>query len=221
LKNLWRGLVELLAPTRCASCGGPEVDGGDPLCRRCAARLPRLDHDLRVPGLATCVAAVEFVGEVEAWIHRYKYPARGIAGLDPAPSAVIRSLAGEAARRARGPATGWVVPVPLHPAALRRRGFNPASTIAREVARARGLPLVPTALRRLRDTPSQTGLDRRQRERNLAGAFGCPAPVPMRIWLVDDVVTTGSTLAAAARALHRAGAREIAGVCLAWTPRLR
>jgi ComF family protein len=142
------------------------------------------------------VAAVEFAGEVESWVHRFKYPAPGTA-----PS--------------------WVIPVPLHPIPLRRRGFNPAALIAREVARARGLPLATRALARLRDTPSQTGLDRRQRERNLAGAFACRLRVPQRVWLVDDVITTGSTLAAAARALRGAGAREITGLCIAWTPRMR
>jgi ComF family protein len=214
-------VIELVAPERCSACGAAGPGGGGPLCGICDARLPRLDHDLRVPGLAACVAAVEFAGEVESWVHRFKYPARGIEGLDPEPAAVIRALAREASHRAPGTAPSWVIPVPLHPIPLRRRGFNPAALIAREVARARGLPLATRALARLRDTPSQTGLDRRQRERNLAGAFACRLRVPQRVWLVDDVITTGSTLAAAARALRGAGAREITGLCIAWTPRMR
>ena len=111
-----------------------------------------------------------------------------------------------------------VVPVPLHPRRLRARGFNPACVLARALARERGIRLDPVALRRVRDTPSQTGLDRRARRRNVRGAFVARSRVPPRVWLVDDVVTTGSTLGEAARALHRAGARSVVGICAARTP---
>jgi predicted amidophosphoribosyltransferase len=73
----------------------------------------------------------------------------------------------------------------------------------------------------VRDTPSQTGLDRRARARNVAGAFRVRrgARIPPRVWLVDDVVTTGATLAEAARVLRRAGARQVAAICAARTLR--
>jgi len=70
----------------------------------------------------------------------------------------------------------------------------------------------------VRDTPSQTGLDRRARRRNVRGAFAPRRQVAPLVWLVDDVVTTGSTLAEAARALRRAGATHVVGVCAAYTP---
>jgi predicted amidophosphoribosyltransferase len=108
--------------------------------------------------------------------------------------------------------------VPQHPRRLRARGFSPAREVARVVARAAGARLSARALLRTRDTPSQTGLARAARERNVRGAFRARASVPPRVWLVDDVVTTGSTLAEAARALRGAGAREVVGVCVAWTP---
>jgi predicted amidophosphoribosyltransferase len=73
-------------------------------------------------------------------------------------------------------------------------------------------------LARLRDTPSQTGLSRNARRRNVAGAFVARRESPARVWLIDDVVTTGSTLDAAAKALHGAGAREVVAVCLARRP---
>jgi ComF family protein len=119
-----------------------------------------------------------------------------------------------------GPAPDLVAPVPLHPRRLRERGFSPAALLARALAREARVPVAPTLLARVRDTRSQTELSRAERRRNVAGAFVPRTAAPARVWLVDDVVTTGSTLAEAARALRRAGAREIVGVCLAWRPLL-
>jgi ComF family protein len=171
-----------------------------------------------VPGLAACVAAVPFCGPVESWVRRFKYPEPGLRGLDPAPGAVLRALICEAGDRAPGPPPERVVPVPLHPRRLRERGFNPAALLARALARELGVRHDATALRRVRDTPSQTGLGRAARRRNVRGGFRARGAVPPCIWLVDDVVTTGSTLAEAAGALRRAGARRVVGVCAAWTP---
>jgi ComF family protein len=223
-RDLARGLGELLLPAFCAGCEGAlgEAEQDAALCRACAARLPWLAPGplARAPaGLDAVFASLAFEGEVEAWIRRFKYPAAGLAGLDPAPGAVVRDFAraAAAAALARSAAPDAVVPVPLHPRRLRARGFNPAALIAREVARAARAPLDLRALARVRDTPSQTGLDRSARRRNVLDAFRARS-VPRRVWLADDVVTTGSTLAEAARALRRAGAREIAGVCAAATP---
>jgi ComF family protein len=151
-------------------------------------------------------------------VRRFKYASPGLAGLDPAAEAVARLLVREAAARVPGPAPDALVPVPLHPARIRSRGFAPAAILARVAARALGAPAV-AGLQRVRDTPSQTGLDRPGRRRNVAGAFapGRAAPGPT-VWLVDDVVTTGATLGEAARALRAAGARRVAAICLARTP---
>jgi ComF family protein len=177
-------------------------------CCRACARTP----------LASCTAPVWFEGDTEDWIHRLKYPGRGLAALDARPLAVARALAREAASRAPGAAPDRIVPIPLHPRTLRRRGFNPATLLAREISRTVGTRCDPTLLSRVRDTASQTGLDRRGRRRNVRGAFRANRPPPHRIWLVDDVVTTGATLEEAARALRRAGARRVDALCAARTP---
>lgn len=132
----------------------------------------------------------------------------------------MRGLALEAARRAPGAPPGLVVPVPLHPRRLRERGFNPAALLARWIAREHGLRFDAALLERVRATPSQTGLGRRARRVNVRGAFAVPrdAHAPRAIWLVDDVVTTGSTLAECARTLRRAGAKQIVAICVARTP---
>jgi ComF family protein len=164
---------------------------------------------------------VPFEGEAARWLRRFKYPDPGLFGLDPAAEAVATALIREAGRRAPGPAPDLIVPVPLHPLRLRQRGFNPAGLLAATLGRDRDLPVDHAALTRIRNTPSQTRLARSQRARNLSGAFRAgKKPLPDRIWLVDDVVTTGSTLREAARALRRAGADRIVGVCAARTPEI-
>lgn len=172
--------------------------------------------------LESWVAAVPFEGEAATWLRRFKYPGPGLFGLDPAAEAVAATLIGEAARRVPGPAPDLIVPVPLHPLRLRQRGFSPAGLLAAALGRARELPVDPAALARFRNTPSQTRLARSERARNVSGAFRARGrSLPERIWLVDDVVTTGSTLREAARTLRGAGAHRVVAVCAARTPEFR
>ena len=156
------------------------------------------------------------------WIRRFKYPAPGLLGLDPAADAVVLTLIRRAARRVPPALRAQaVVPVPLHPTRYRERGFDQASLLARAVARDQGLRHLPRALARTRPTRRQTGLSRSERHRNVRGAFRARHSVPACVWLVDDVATTGSTLGEAARALRRAGALRVVGLCAARTPAIR
>jgi ComF family protein len=236
--DLVTGFVELLWPRACAACG---VAAPEPLCAACRRGLPWIeagtctlcqerprargatrcfDCAARRRPLAACVAGVRFEGVAANWIRAFKYTSPWRVSFGASERARIRTLAQASFAHAPMPAPDALVPIPLHRRRLRARGFNPALQVARELARENRVPVLH-ALTRSRDTPSQTGLGRADRRRNMAGAFVPRRDPPARVWLVDDVVTTGATLEAAARVLRRAGAQEVVGICLARTPPAR
>jgi ComF family protein len=108
-----------------------------------------------------------------------------------------------------------VVPVPLHRSRIRDRGFNQAELLARQLA----LPVNLRLLKRRKNTPSQTGLSRSQRTLNLSAAFEVRGQPPETVLVVDDVLTTGSTLHEIAKTLKRAGARRVEVLTVARVPR--
>jgi len=220
MREVLRGLLDLLVPPLCAGCGGDPGEADAALCQRCDAAIERLAADPEPPRpLQSLHCGAAYRGELERWVGRLKYPRSGLGGLDPTPLRVLTMLAREAGGRVPPPRPELLVPVPLHPRRLRSRGFSPAGLLARGVARDFGIAFDAVALRRVRDTPSQTGLGRRARRENVRGAFAARRRVPDRVWLVDDVATTGATLAACAQTLRHAGARQVVGVCAAFTPR--
>jgi ComF family protein len=112
----------------------------------------------------------------------------------------------------------YLIAMPLHPAKLRRSGFNQAQIIAAILARKLKLPLLPQACQRLRDTPSQTTLPWRERSKNIQGAFHCEMDLSgMRVALIDDVLTTGASLNALADAVQKCGASKISAWVVART----
>ncbi len=184
----------------CAGCGTASVpEGSGPFCPGCSGRHER----------DAVLAAAAYGGVVRAAVLGLKYRADFAAGR-----ALARLLVGAAAPAA---AAELVVPVPLHAARLRRRGFNQAAFLARPLARALGAPLGAATLRRTRATRALAGLDREAREREVGGAFTVRRPAAVagrRVLLVDDVLTTGATAEGCCRALKAAGAAW-AGVAVA------
>jgi ComF family protein len=163
------------------------------------------------PSFEAAVCYGEYDGALRELIHLLKYE-----GVRPAASVLGRML-GEVISELSprfGPEPPLVVPVPLHGSKLRGRGFNQSEVVARAAVKAAGLrsQVNTTALERIKDTGSQTGLTRAQRQQNMHGAFAVihPAEVAGRdILLVDDVFTTGATVSECARVLKKAGAARV------------
>lgn len=218
--------ADALWPPRCLACDGFAWDGALPgLCGRCADALPILRAPCprcgREAGLsavvAPCARCRAETYDLDAVVAPLAY--RGVARdlvltlkfARRTPAAVpLGLLLADAVSAARLPGD-LLVPVPLSAARLRERGFDQADELSRVVARATGLARARRALRRRRDTAPQSGLSRAGRRRNPRGAFVARrALVAGRcVLLVDDVVTTGATAGACARALRRAGARRV------------
>ena len=178
------------------------------------------------PDFARAVAYGPYQGRMREAIHALKYDrVRGAAReLGSLMALAIAQMAGEA------PAEMLVIPVPLHRAKYAQRGFNQARSLAAEALKslrkthpAWRLQLASKTLMRLRATDSQAGLTPRQRRLNVRGAFTVtdPAAVAMRhVLLVDDILTTGATARAAARALMQAGAASVRVATLARASRI-
>lgn len=200
-------LFQVLAPRRCAGCDGCLPAAGPAFCPACAPLLERPPEAQRPPGLLA--AAFLYGGPLADAILRLKYAGRTdlARGLGDLLADTALPYAGRVDR---------VIPLPLHPARLRERGFNQSALLSAPVARAIGVPLDVACLIRVRPTRDQAGLARDGRAENVRGAFSVrPAADIGRVLLVDDVRTTGATLAEAAEALLRAGAREVRTLALA------
>jgi ComF family protein len=151
----------------------------------------------------------EYDGELRRLIHLFKY-----SGVAPLARPLSRMLLSAVPRSA---VFDLIVPMPLHWLRKWQRGFNQSELLARALARPLGTPAA-NALRRSRATTPQAGLTRAQRRDNVNGSFRVhprAAIAGAHVLLVDDVMTTGATLSAAAAALKRAGARRVTAVTVA------
>lgn len=225
--NYW--LLDLVAPPGCVVCGRvgtwlcaacaatfPLFLG--PLCRRCGRPLPQAglcagcqEHPLQ---LGTLRSALIFEGQVRDALHVLKY--RGGRSVAE-PLGQIMARAWDAYHLQ----SDVLMPVPLFPNREARRGYNQAALLAKVLGRTLRIPVASQVLERVRNTRSQTRLNKEERQHNVAGAFALRTPVELTGWrvtLIDDVATTGATLDACAGVLLACGAREVNAFTLARAP---
>ncbi|HHL39508.1 MAG TPA: ComF family protein [Deltaproteobacteria bacterium] len=232
VEGVFEGLADILLPRLCPLCARPlsgrEGTGrrGAVLCGRCFAAMPLIEGPLcslcgrpfssplgpdrpcsecavDPPPYRRARSALFYEGAALDALHLFKY--RGRVSL----AAPLAALMAGAAREAAGGGADVVAAVPLHGSRLRERGFNQSLLLARAVAASMGARVDSRGLVRVAAGRPQVGLVRSERVRNVRGAFALAAPGGFsgrRVLLVDDVFTTGSTVAECARLLARAGA---------------
>ncbi len=221
--NNWLQRIQRLTyPPHCLLCGA-EGDTDRDLCPGCDRDLPRLGDScatcaLPLPGTtatrcarclrapppqAAAVAALDYIAPVDWLVTRFKFNRRLSHGQ------LLATLLAERLATI-GTDVEMLVPVPLHPRRRRERGFNQATEIAAGLRRHLHLPVQPGAASRRRETGHQADLPARERAANIRGAFRAAASVAdRRIAVVDDVITTGHTVAELARTLMAAGAERV------------
>jgi ComF family protein len=237
VRLLLRALVDTLFPPRCHLCKGPVAGGevlhlcpgcrdtlrflGSPLCPRCGipfATEGGADHPcgactVHPPPFAAARGALLFDGAARDLVHHFKYERR-VHLVHP----LGLLTAGKLAEFAADSGASLIVPVPLHVRRLRQRGFNQALLLGEYLARSWRLPLARHNLRRIRWTEPQINLSAAERSANVRNAFAVADPARLEgrcVILVDDVFTTGSTVAECSRALRRAGAEAVVVVTAA------
>ena len=241
-RRVLTGLADVVWPRTCAvgACGRPVDRPRRHLCSTCFAALPfhepggachvcGMPIPAKTPHVFVCEAcdkhpppyertcsALDYKGDVEEMIKDFKYNRASWLAEDFADL-----LEGAVRAHLDGAAVDALFPVPLHPNRLRSRGYNQAALLARALARRLGRRCDEKSLARIRDTPKQSLLNGVERRKNLTGAFSATRPTFIRgriILLIDDVTTTGSTLAAAAETLRAAGAAHVWCATLARAP---
>lgn len=241
-KPAWRRLLHRstswLLPARCVICGAGDVDAASlcvgcradlvanaPSCPRCAEPLvqsePLCGRCLRhTPPFAGSFAPLRYAWPVDGLVTRFKFHGDLAAGRS------LARLFVEHAREECDSIPALLVPVPLHRQRLRQRGYDQALELARDIhAGLDGVRLVPDLLERTRATDAQTRLDAAGRRRNVRAAFAVNARALRRLGderpalaLLDDVMTTGATLAECARVLARAGFTQVQAWAIARAP---
>lgn len=202
----WRkpGNIRFVRPPFCDRCGLPYAGdvSGDFTCGNCA------DLKLHFDSARAAVVATPFILDV---IHRYKY-GRAL-WLEPFLADLLTRAAGEALANS---GFDGIVPTPLHPLRERDREFNQAERLAAALSKRTGIPVLKGLARRTAATRTQALLDRRERSKNVAGAFEARRGISLEgqsLVVVDDVLTTGATTSALSLALRNAGAKSV----IVWT----
>ncbi len=202
-------LLDLAFPPRCAICGRAGQHG---VCPDCEKTLPYLETPLREEaGFGQCAVPLRYEGAVREALLRFKFHGARSAAEG------LGLLLGRCAAEELGGAFDVVTWAPVSEKRRRRRGYDQSELLAREAARLWDTAPEPM-LRKTRDNPPQSGLDAAARRGNVRGVYEAARPERIegrRVLLVDDIVTTGSTLTECVRVLTAAGAKSVVCACVA------
>jgi ComF family protein len=209
-----RALAASVFPPQCCLCGFPGVSLDLDLCGICRDDLPWLGRPRFRESTPEALVAFRYLPPVDDLIRDLKY--RGSTQNARVLGVLLAQAVAHGVAGCEGALPRLLVPVPLHDRRLRERGFNQAVALARYAGRMLGIPCAPRAASRVRDTPSQTSLSEAARHRNVRGAFAVHGARALRqlldaghVAVVDDVMTTGSTLEEVKGALLAAGVRRV------------
>ncbi len=218
--------TQIFSQQNCLLCG---VSNTDDLCQACRRSLPQLPQNhcpicllpvttanicgaclKKPPAFTQSIAALQYTFPVNALIHSLKYQ----ANLAIAP--ILAQLLTEKLTTTELP--DFIIPMPLHPKRLRERGFNQALEISRSIAKVYKITLLADACKRNRNTPFQAALPWKERQKNIRNAFDCTLDLTGKhIAILDDVMTTGTTLNELAKVIRKQGATTISGWVIART----
>ena len=219
----WKTSLDFMLPPRCILCG--QACGAICICEPCKSELPWTGINCRQCGLPLGAAKDDVCGlciqnpppftRTFCPLH-YEFPADRLVQLfkfkhQHASGRVLSHLLGEHVSAQPSHYPDVLIPVPLHNLRMIKRGFNQAYELGWYISKLLDIPLHAGSLRRRRNTKAQSGLSRKQRHKNMRNAFYWHGvkPAARHVALIDDVMTTGTTVSECARVLKHAGARQV------------
>lgn len=227
LLDIGAKFARLLPAQPCLLCGADSHNGL--CCAACDADLPRLPEAhcpicaLPTPAGSVCGQCLQHPPAFDHTVAAFSYGFpldKLVQALKFREHLVLVNFLADAVAQRVHTRPDYLVALPLHPARLRERGFNQSQLLARRISRRLYIPLLPDACQRVRNTPPQSSLPWKERDKNMRQAFICPPGAKVggkHIAIVDDVMTTGASLGELARALKQAGASEVSAWVVART----
>lgn len=217
-----------MLPTQpCLLCGASSHAGL--CCSACDAELPRLTGEhcpvcaLPAPGGSVCGECLRQQPHFDHTVaaYRYSFPIdKLVQALKFNEHLILANFLADALAQRIDTHPDCMVAMPLHPVRLRERSFNQSLLLARRMSSRLGIPLLVDACERVRNTPPQSSLPWKERDKNMRRAFTCKPGTDLHgkhVAIVDDVMTTGASIGELARALKQAGAREVSAWVVART----